>query len=76
MIMPRMVLVEDDSCTKTPGWVDTSSGNGDSGQVNQENSKSNGQWCQDLKIEQYHSPLQQFYVHLSFISHNPILPRN
>lgn len=50
MIMPRMVLVEDDGCTKTPSWVDTGSGNGDSGQVNQEHSKSNRQWCQDLQM--------------------------
>lgn len=50
MIIPAFVFVEDDCCTETPSWVDTSSCNWDSCQVHQEHSEANWQRCQNLTI--------------------------
>jgi len=50
VIIPGLVLVEDDSCTKTTSWVDTGSCNWDCGQVHQEHSEPNWQRCQNLTI--------------------------
>ena len=46
MVIPGMVLVEDDGRTKTPSWVDTGAGYGNSCQVYQENGEPNWQRCQ------------------------------
>lgn len=48
MVIPCMVPVVDDGSSKAPGWVDTSSSDGDGGQVHQENSKPNWEGSKDL----------------------------
>lgn len=49
-VIPCMLSVEDDSSSKTPGWVNASSCDGDGGQVNQEHCKPNGEGGQNLHI--------------------------
>ena len=49
MVIPCMVFVVDNGSSKTPGRVNTSSCNGYSSQVNQEHSKPNGKWSQNLQ---------------------------
>ncbi|KAG9159420.1 hypothetical protein Leryth_010973 [Lithospermum erythrorhizon] len=41
MVIPWLVLVVDQGSAKTPSRVDTGAGDGNGGQVNHENSKSN-----------------------------------
>lgn len=48
VVIPGVVLVVDDCSSKTPCWVDTSSGNRNSSQVNQEDSEPNWQGSQNL----------------------------
>nr|GMD01674.1 hypothetical protein CFOL_v3_27320 [Ipomoea batatas] len=48
VVIPGIVLVVDNGGSETPGRVDASSGNGDGGQVNQENRESNGERGQNL----------------------------
>lgn len=52
MVMPCLVFVVNDSSPKTPCRVDTGAGDGDGGQVNHENSKSNWEWGQNLPNSQ------------------------
>lgn len=56
MVVPNFVLVEDDSSSKAPSWVDASSGDGNGSQMNHENSKPNRQWSQNLKQEYSFQP--------------------
>lgn len=48
MVIPSLVLVENDSSSKAPSRVDASSGNWDGRQMNQEHRESNWKWCQNL----------------------------
>ena len=48
MVIPSVVLVEDDGSTKTSCWVDSSSSDGDGCQVDQEHSESNRERCKNL----------------------------
>lgn len=50
LVIPCVIFVVDDRCTKTTGGVDAGSSDGDGCQVNQEHSESNGEWCQNLQI--------------------------
>ena len=51
MVIPGRVIIVDNSCTKTPSGVDASASDWDRGQVNNEHSKSNGEWCQNLQFQ-------------------------
>nr|GLL27678.1 hypothetical protein Ccrd_001881 [Ipomoea trifida] len=51
VVIPGIVLVVDNGGSETPGRVDASSGNGDGGQVNQENRESNGKRGQNLQYK-------------------------
>lgn len=72
MVIPSAVLVEDNGSSKTPGRVDASSGDGDGGQVNQENCKPNGKRSQNLHTQIHihsklkHSPNNDLSDSLSF----------
>lgn len=55
VIIPTKVLVEDDSSTKTTSRVDTSAGDRDGCQVNQEHREPNRQRCQNLLIYSTHT---------------------
>lgn len=48
VVVPCAVLVVDDGGTQAPGWVDARSGDGDGGQVDQEDSESDWQRSQYL----------------------------
>ncbi|MFS8029613.1 hypothetical protein Hanom_Chr17g01524311 [Helianthus anomalus] len=48
MVIPSVVLVVDDCSSKTSRGVDTSSGDRDGGQVDQENREPNWQRSQNL----------------------------
>lgn len=48
-----MVSVVDDGSSKAPGRVDASSGDGDGGQVDEENSKADGKRSQNLQHQTY-----------------------
>jgi hypothetical protein len=48
VVIPAAVLVVDDCRTKTPSWVNTSSGYGDGSQVHQEHREPDWQRCQNL----------------------------
>lgn len=50
MVIPDLVVVVDNSSAEAPGWVDTSSGDGDGGQVNHENSEPNRKRSQYLHV--------------------------
>ena len=50
MIIPGLVLVVDHSSSETPGRVNTGSGDRNGGKMNHENSKSNGERCQNLQF--------------------------
>lgn len=51
MIIPGLVLIENDSSSETSSRVDTSSSDWNCGQVNHEYSESNWEWCQYLLIQ-------------------------
>ncbi|KAF9680278.1 hypothetical protein SADUNF_Sadunf06G0104600 [Salix dunnii] len=51
MVIPRLVFVVHHCSSKAPCWVDTRSGDRDCGQVNHEDSKSDGKWCQHLHAQ-------------------------
>ena len=55
MVIPSLGLVVDNSSPKTPSGVDASASDWDGGQVNHENRKSNGKWCQNLKFITIHN---------------------
>jgi hypothetical protein len=44
MVIPGMVPVVDDGGTQAPSWVDTSSSDGNCGQVHQKHGEPNWQW--------------------------------
>ena len=48
MVVPSVVLVEDDCSSKTSCWVDSSSSDGDGCQVDQEHSESDWERCKNL----------------------------
>ena len=49
MVAPSMILIVDDGSSKTPGRVNSSSRDWNSGQVHQEDSKPNWKRSQDLQ---------------------------
>lgn len=53
LVVPDFVVVEDDGGAKATGWVDTGSGDRNSGQVNHENGEANGQRSQDLRTKNF-----------------------
>ena len=59
MVIPCVVFVVDNGSPKTPGWVNTSSCDGDGGQMNQEHRKPNGKWSQNLQISKNTTSEQQ-----------------
>lgn len=48
MLVPRLVLVVNNCRTEAASWVDASSSDWDSGQMNHKNCKANGKWGQHL----------------------------
>ena len=50
MLIPNFFVVEDHSSTKTPSWVNTSTSDGDGGQVYHEHSKPDRKWSQNLQV--------------------------
>lgn len=49
MVIPSMIFVVDDSCTKAPSRVDAGSGDGDSCQVHEKDCEPDGEWSQNLQ---------------------------
>ncbi|WVZ24502.1 hypothetical protein V8G54_003046, partial [Vigna mungo] len=55
LVIPCMVPVVDNGCSKTPSRVNSSSCDGNGRQVDQEHSKSDGKWSQNLQLNiSYH----------------------
>ena len=53
MVIPGLMLVVDNSSSKTPCRVNASASDWDGGQVNHEHSKSNGKWSQNLRSTEH-----------------------
>lgn len=49
MVAPYVLFVVNDGSSKTPGWVDAGSSDGDGGQMNQKYRKPNGERSQNLQ---------------------------
>ena len=50
MIFPNFMIVDDDGRTEASSRVNASAGDGNGGEVNNEDSKANGEWSQDRNM--------------------------